>query len=293
MGPGSSTSFLLATLAVVDISVLITSPLFDWPEYGPIKFPFRTYNNLACKFSSFLLSAIPTISSYNIVLLSIFRTIGIFLPHKYKSICTKRRAVICFSAIVFITILVCLHLFLRAELVIDTKNRQYACAKEFGNSYFTQTIVPHLMNLYKIYIPLVIIFITNICIIAKLASRKFGQEESGSKITITLISVSVLFLITQIPMAAFVIWRQTQIWTKKSLRQQVMSLFYWTVVSNISIINNSGNFILYCLTGARFRGELLGIICFWRTKIPSTKVKRSLSEMSSNSRNSLKRDIPE
>ncbi len=226
MGRGSSTSFLLATLSVIDSCVLLL-PLYDWLDYGPIKFNLRTYHNASCKIFSYLYTVLPTISSYNLVILSIFRAIGIYIPHKYKSICTKKRAVILIIFVVVLASLSFVYLLFFQNLTKSQFAVKTQCLKDHRyDSHFVTHILPNLKNTFSTFIPIGLIFLVNISIISKLACRKMSSQSSGSKITITLIAVSFLYLITQTPLAVYISIRRKQDWTKASRLEQVHLTIY-------------------------------------------------------------------
>ncbi len=284
MGKGSSSSFLLASLAVIDSCVLLFVPVYDYLYHGPVKFNIRSYNNISCKISSYLMKVLPAISSYNLITLSIFRAVGIFWPHKYKSLCTKKRAIIIMTVILMIMSLAFVHQFVFQKLIKSSYFKIVLCNHD--PSYFLSHVLPNLQNTLGTYLPLALIFLINVSIIVKLACRKMGNQGSGSKITATLIAVSVLYLITQTPMAVYVTFFRIIDWEKAGPVFKVRFSYYWSIVSNLSIVNNAGNFPLYCLTGARFRNELAEILShFCCCKGPrKLGVRRTLSGTSDSAR---------
>ena len=284
MGKGSSSSFLLATLAVIDSCVLLFQPIYDWLYHGPVKFNIRTYSTISCKLSSYLFRIFPAMSSYNLITLSIFRAVGVFMPHKYKAVCTKKRAVILMGVIVIVISLAFVHNIVFHKLMKTSYFTIVQC--NLGGSYFLNNILPNLQNTLVTYLPLMLIFLINISIIVKLACRKMGNQGSGSKITATLIAVSILYLITQTPMAVYVTFFRKQDWKKASPLFKVKFSYYWCIISNLSLVNNAGNFPLYCLTGARFRKQLTGIISYFYCckGPPKLSIRRALSVTSDSVR---------
>ena len=144
-------------------------------------------------------------------------------------------------------------------LISDPKLKTIKCNNH--RSYFLTHILPNIQNAIFTYCPLVLIFLINISIIVKLACRKMGNQGSGSKITLTLVAISILYLITQTPIAVYISFYRKQDWAKTSPLTKVKFNYYWCLTSNLAIVNNAGNFVLYCMTGAPFREQLAKIIC--------------------------------
>ena len=149
---------------------------------------------------------------------------------------------------------------------INPRTGRGRCISRSSDSYFASHILPPLRLAYRIFVPFIAILVTNICIIIKLARRKLGNAGTDYKITVTLISVSVLYLVTQAPMTVYAIVAPRLNLAESSREKQALFRLYWCLVSNFSVINNAGNFALYCFTGSRFRQELWEIFCFWRGK---------------------------
>ncbi|CAD5124835.1 unnamed protein product [Dimorphilus gyrociliatus] len=79
-----------------------------------------------------------------------------------------------------------------------------------------------------------------------------------------LISVSILFWFTYLPVAVWFLYFKALGYMDASAHPEDLEFAKMghTILTLISFANTAGNFFLYCLTGQRFRqelGEMLGI----------------------------------
>ena len=109
------------------------------------------------------------------------------------------------------------------------------------------------------YIPCTIIFFGNGLIIYKLMSAarrrasKIATTEASSSTTntsIMLVSISLFFLITNLP---FSVWANghTNHWPDEKIRVNFMMTY--AITYQLSMINNCFNFLFYCCFGQAFR----------------------------------------
>ncbi|XP_067668496.1 cysteinyl leukotriene receptor 1-like [Haliotis asinina] len=81
-----------------------------------------------------------------------------------------------------------------------------------------------------------------------------GQKTSH--LTLMLLSVNCLFLLLTSPIVVYLIgfgtWRETT-----DAQTEAQLHLWWCVVNLLQYTNNAAHFFLYCLTGPRFRRELL------------------------------------
>ncbi len=276
---GSSSSLLLACLAVADTLVLLNQPLIDWLHKGPYGHSLRDHSNVLCKISAYLLFVTSGLSAYTLVVLGVFRAIGISQPHKYKSLCTRKNTAITMTCVYTIVLLMYLHRLFQYKLLDWRGVGIWRCNIVIKNQLWDLKVVPNIESTLMAYMPLTLIFMINFFIVFKLIERKIRtlhgtsattDSDAGpgtSKIVYTLIAVSVVFIITQTPLAVFLAWRQTVDWPKAGPKLLALTQLYWSVASNLAIMNNACNFLLYCLTGSRFRQELALVLCRPRSKI--------------------------
>ncbi|XP_046552628.1 thyrotropin-releasing hormone receptor-like [Haliotis rubra] len=83
-----------------------------------------------------------------------------------------------------------------------------------------------------------------------------SASQKTSHLTLMLLSVNCLFLLLTSPIVVYMIgfgtWRETP-----DAQTEAQLHLWWCVVNLLQYTNNAAHFFLYCLTGPRFRRELL------------------------------------
>ncbi|KAH3814503.1 hypothetical protein DPMN_143005 [Dreissena polymorpha] len=81
-----------------------------------------------------------------------------------------------------------------------------------------------------------------------------------SSLTAMLLAVNTVFLITTLPVQVLLIGEEYWFPNRDISAEQIAWYsFWWALVNMLQYLNNSIHFVLYCLTGPRFRHELRGI----------------------------------
>ena len=96
--------------------------------------------------------------------------------------------------------------------------------------------------------------------------RTSARNDRTSSMTAILLLLNIIFLATTTPVSVFFIIQDS--WSKRvtTAREQALFKLTFTVVNLIQYANNSLNFILYCITGSRFRKELQAML-FKRNRV--------------------------
>ncbi|XP_005093128.1 probable G-protein coupled receptor 139 [Aplysia californica] len=82
------------------------------------------------------------------------------------------------------------------------------------------------------------------------------RVDRTASMTAILLVLNIMFLITTTPVSIFFIVEPYWVkWAKTPREKEIIHLTF-TIVNLIMYLNNAINFILYCLTGSRFRREL-------------------------------------
>ena len=99
-----------------------------------------------------------------------------------------------------------------------------------------------------------------------LAIRTSAKNDRTSSMTAILLLLNMVFLATTTPVSVFFIIQNG--WSQSLTTNKEIALFKLTfaVVNLIQYVNNSINFILYCITGSRFRKELQAML-FKRNRV--------------------------
>ncbi|GFO45097.1 growth hormone secretagogue receptor type 1-like [Plakobranchus ocellatus] len=91
--------------------------------------------------------------------------------------------------------------------------------------------------------------------------RSSRKNDRISSMTVILLLLNMVFLVTTTPVSVFFIihdnWKKR---TSNDIKEYALYRLTFTVVNLIQYVNNSINFIFYCITGSRFRKELQAMI---------------------------------
>lgn len=245
-------SLIYSILALTDTAVLYTGLLRYWiSEVWDID--LREQSSFSCKTHLFITYLLGHLSACYLMLLTVERTISVYFPLHCKMLCSKRRMVL---AIVIST------------LVETGFNMHYFFTQEWRQGRrraMCMTIAPHFDMPWKwidsslaSFIPFTIIFIGNLLIVSKLylsQKKKKGKMQvntvnSTSSTTVILVVVSTCFLLLTLPSCIYFLGQTRGIWprTTNTLFYRSAMLLYYT--------NNTINFWLYFVSGAKFRQAL-------------------------------------
>ena len=273
IGTLSSTGIYLLSLAFSDLMILYLGPVRQWIMYM-WNVDIRVLSDAGCMTSLFFTYFSFHLSSWLLVAVTIERVISVVLPHKVKFACTTVKA----GSIVLITV-VCFaafnaHFFYGFGLKKVSTNIKVnrLCAPLYKNyAAFVYDILPWLDFAIVFALPFIILLTGNILIIASLKRRTHNRrrlgatltEKEGHSITTMLIMLCVVFFICLTPANIYFILlpylRASALELPKSdmLRRRDFLIFMHAVVSCFNYINSTTNFMLYCLSGSRFRAEVL------------------------------------
>ena len=126
-------------------------------------------------------------------------------------------------------------------------------------------IFPVLHTTFVSIIPFSLLIVCNTLIIIKLIRTKTvrqrslhvqSQDSQTTGITVTLLVVSFAFIILCLPNALFLnIIRYLQ--PVPGTHFFAKCFLFFNVAGVMLVLNHTVNFLLYCITGAKFRNELL------------------------------------
>lgn len=140
--------------------------------------------------------------------------------------------------------------------LIKANNPQY--------SYFFQRIFTWIDASAQVILPFIIMVICNVNIIHKVLLTKNKTNGKNLKrlrkikgMCIMIVSVSVIFFILEAPVLILICLMQGEYIKPEWPYIELV----WTVVNLMMYTNHVINFISYCMTGTKFRRELLRLLC--------------------------------
>ncbi len=267
---GSVSSIFFRALAIVDILYLHSSLPRLWAN-AVFQYDIRNVHVAFCKLNTFFLYWSGHVSAWILSSVAVERVIGVSMPHRYKSLVTKKRAkIILVTIILALSVIDAYYLVVKVFNVIpnyyDVKTHVICIvAFEYSSSANVWSYID--VAVYSIC-PFTIICLSNICIIFFLIKARIKRKHSmtttqaidkTSNVSVILLTISVVYLVCTAPIVAFfpvelAWWRAEITWKRISQLD-----FYYSSAALLSAVNNAVNFILYCLSGPTFRKTLVNL----------------------------------
>ena len=285
----SGSSVILSALSVADTLTLGIGPT---PVYL-IRAYHITISNyfIICKLQRYLRLVFGYYANWLVIVFTIFRVIAVYLPHKANVYCTRKRA---FLAVVITLVVSCI---VNLDSIVHVHYSKNIVARKCSNDKYYKVYTQWVMLVIMSIIPFVVFVTGNILIIYKIVTYSIKRKRMSSDVksddsqsmTAMLISISVLFLVTQVPAIIITIFKQNLgNVTKEYLHgfaviETVFRLMKWS--------NHGLNFFCYCISGERFRQELCAMLKGWfkrkrnsniGTKAPETSFTSTTAVVSNN-----------
>lgn len=309
----SPISFTLSALAVVDTMVLYTSLLRQWIlalGLGNIR---ELFGNVSCKGHFLLTYYLQQLSSWTLVVVTIERTFCVGLPLAAKVLCTRRRVVLLWLSVAIALFLLNSHFFWTVTYAqlrpIEMENRtQLICFSAEPYKQFLHGDWYLIDFVFVSVLPFVIILIGNIIIITCLVKAiKFrhhqqfcspttltpsiSQHNPMTTQTAMLFGISFLFLVTTSPSAIFfIVSDELHKRTYSSKRPMAQLRLAFVVTMLLYYVNNAINFVLYCVSGTRFRRALVDICRRKLKQRGETTIRKVHAALTFETRTTVKRD---
>ncbi|XP_025104591.1 probable G-protein coupled receptor 139 [Pomacea canaliculata] len=273
-GQSSHTMSLYFTaLAVSDLIILYSGLLRKWLYYlFNIFIPDMDIS--LCKLIPFLVYSSGTISAWIIVAMTMQRVMSVVWPH-YKSLsCTKKKVGLVITIIVAVPFALNSYILSSFEVVTELNSTERSCYMANNQLYnFDFFIYPWIDLVVSSIIPFCILIVGNSVLVWKViqsvhvarvmtaggCDQVNSRQKKASSLTITLITVSLVFLLLSLPACIYLIIIP-YINTDTDISLATVR-FVWVVCNLAWYANGAINFYLYCLTGSRFRNEVKSLFC--------------------------------
>ncbi|XP_045210919.1 thyrotropin-releasing hormone receptor-like [Mercenaria mercenaria] len=266
----ASTVYLLG-LAVADLFALYVGLMRQWIKYL-FDSDIRAVHPVLCKVHWWLMYTCADVPVWILTAITIERLISTLCPYKSKTICTKHRAKVILALIVVGALSINSHLlygFGKLEISGPNVTIIIPCAPmtDEYDHFFGKVWTWIDLCKYSL-LPFALLSTGNICIIYKLASssRKVRTQvapstsqtqapsgnERTSNMSVLLVCLNFVFITCTAPVCIYFIGEPY--WIPKDVPRTIqLQDPWWAIVNMLMYINNSANFVLYCLTGSRFR----------------------------------------
>ncbi|ESP01662.1 hypothetical protein LOTGIDRAFT_172511 [Lottia gigantea] len=203
------------------------------------------------------------------------RYAAIRFPLKASRWFTIRKARVAILIQIFLVFTLDLHNFFTREMVeVDGGNSSICSNVGEMNTFFLTMIWPWIDAVWYCYFPLACLCVLNILIIyhIKKSGRiqrqmtQTGQTENTGKerqITIMLLLVTFCFLIFVGPMAMIIIIER-YLWFRVRAQEHALYFLVRTILNYLMYTNHALNFLLYFMSGQRFRNQAKETLCICR-----------------------------
>ena len=263
-----SFGILLILLSLVDLGVLYTE-LLRYIVLGltETQLDLQGLSEAGCKAFEFFRRFFTQLSPWTLVVITTERLISVTLPIRAPQLCQKKWVAL--TWLIVTLCLVCVNLFHPiAGMLFDVgMDGSVMCQTNSNHSQVAQAykIYPWVDMCLAALVPGLMILVMNIIIVHRIRrsghqrrqiARGCGKAEDDSGKTTMLIAIGVLFLVLTLP-ATIVLTVFSNFGWHPPIEWVVPLEITYKVAILLSVLNNAGNFILYCLAGAKFRHKLL------------------------------------
>jgi hypothetical protein len=265
----STSALFLTALASADILVLWLGLLRQWMKYT-FGFDMRDVSVTGCKMHVFLVYTTVHCSSWFLVAFTCERFLAVFFPHCVNRFCTFKNGTCLIALITVGFVLLNSHWFYGVTLiqyVSRNSTTRWICDvvnNDVYQKFHTKWIWIDIC-IYSV-IPSMLLLIANFTIFLRLVWRRLkrrtqvvptsSSKEKLPKITATLITTSLVFVLCTTPISVILI-EYAHGYPDYESNTRAFALFSlkWVLVNILSYMNNVLNFVLYFLSGSRFRRQ--------------------------------------
>ncbi|KAK2152833.1 hypothetical protein LSH36_316g01007 [Paralvinella palmiformis] len=285
-------AFILSALSLTDTGVLLCGLMRHWIKaLTQNKLNIRNLSQASCPVHFFFTYFLPQLSSWSLALLTVERMSSVRWPFKAKELFSKPRMISIWVVTAIILAIINAQAFKTMILqpftsTFDNTTVEYSCYRREESKYFFHFVWPWMDFFLISLLPMVIMGSCNVVIVMMLLkSRRMrkGQMQAScatdesAAITAMLIGASVLFFLATTPSSIYFI--VLHYWPPKTSAQKYVVNTAYSLVNIIYYLSNSLNFMVYCLSGSKFRRAFVAVL-FCRDPKPqgsSVTSKYSLS----------------
>ncbi|XP_069138304.1 cysteinyl leukotriene receptor 2-like [Argopecten irradians] len=267
----STCTVYLIVLACSDLVVLYTGLLRTWIS-ATFQDDIRTHTSGICKIHTWLVYVSLDFSAWILVAVTAERVALVWFPHQAKTRCTKRTAAFVITPIFVCLMVINSHIFYGIDNVKVTNGNSTTIKCSFVSSdyqRFFEELWPWVDLTIFCGLPFCFLVTGNVLIITKVfasqraTKRKVdphnpqsrSQRSQMSSMSVMLFCLNCVFLLCTTPVSIYLIgyvhWSRDATETTKANLSLV-----WTLVNVLMYANNTFNFLLYCVSGSRFRAEV-------------------------------------
>ena len=238
-----------------------------------------------CKFEKFSFYTASDAAIWILVAFTVDRLIAVTLPLIKSTICKPRRAIGVCVGILLIAVGKNFHVFWSRGIEVTKSGYVKMCGRPEPYRYFEQHVRPWLAFVVVSILPFIIISLCNCFIIVALLrahrvrtvalQRSAAAQDDADKpeehraqtqtrpavftqTSLMCIAASLAFVVCVTPSIVLTMGRHR--WINAGGFTEAAYFASRAVVHQLACLNHAVNFFLYCITGQRFRTELVALI---------------------------------
>ena len=268
----STTAAYLVVLAISDLFVLYTGLLRRWIS-AVFDLDIRHLHPAVCKIHMWLVYSSLDYSAWILIAVTFERVVLVWFPHSAKRRCSRRSAFGVLLAIAVFLLVFNAHLLFGNGNFNETKNNVTTMKKcsfiDPGYSNFFYNIWPWMDLSVFCIIPFFSLLVGNLLIVFKFVRgrQKIGpssriertNQKRFSSMTRMLFTLNTVFLICTVPVSIYLIGYND--WEKGGDHAKAISSLFWSLCNLLMYVNNTFNFLFYCMSGRKFRDEVKVMFC--------------------------------
>ncbi|XP_060554902.1 mu-type opioid receptor-like [Ruditapes philippinarum] len=286
----SPTSVYLTSLAISDLIVLWAALLFQYLKQA-YDFDMSSFSSVQCKLLLFFSYFSLQFSSFMIVFVTVERVICVLLPQKAKKICRTRSALAVSVASFLILFLVNAHwLFVIDVQTVEIHKLNVSIRKSEcmplteADKLFIENVWPWIDLVIFYLIPSFVLIVGSLAIIirlrvnkskrqtqiAPLSNSQSATDKMSAQLTRMLLVLDIVFVVCTTPITVYLTIFTDELSASDDTRTYTTNELVWATVCMLMFFNNTINFVLYFLSGSKFRKEVKKLFC--RDKAISTNL---------------------
>ena len=296
-GSDSGMSVFISSLAVSDSAMLLflgTSMYFYSFDVA-----IMAFHDVLCKLFYWLLYVLSPTSAWILVAMTLQRAASILWPHRVSSAWTARKARITVLVIVVTLMILNSHILYGRRLQSLPSGQAVCVFVSEDYRQFSNHVWPWVDTSVTSLAPFVLLISANVVLVMRvrqameearqtLAAGSTDQlkvrQQKTSRMTLTLVCVSVAFLVLTSPICLFFVLQRTASHAiVADVNEAAFNFFFEAIGTILWLANSAINFYIYVLTGTRYRAAMASVCGCDATKMDISVTKSTAVTQSSHS----------
>ena len=272
-GGGSGMSVFISSLAVSDSAMLLVLGMSMY--FYTFGIFVMDYHDVLCKVIYWLMYVIASTSSWILVAMTLQRAASIVWPHRITREWTARKAKITVLVIVVMFMIVNCHILYGRRLQSLSSGQTVCFFVSEEYEHFFDHVWPVVDIVLSSLVPFVLLISANVVLVKRVrqAMKEARQALAGgstdqvkvrqqktSRMTLTLVCVSVAFLVLTSPVCVLYLMRRAfNPAISMDINETAKSYLAEYIGNTLWLANNAINFYIYVMTGSRYRAAMASV----------------------------------